>query len=154
MLNKAFVLALAGFTLAAHADEAGRSYVLPPRVGSAPAAPFSEGIMVEGTFYVAGHIGLDSASGHPPAAPEAEARLVMDAVKATLEHAGLKPEDLVAVTVYCTDLDLYDQFNSIYRTYFHAHFPTRAFIGVNKLLRGAHFEISGIAVKPAGARKL
>ena len=60
----------------------------------------------------------------------------------------------VSVTVYCTDLGLYDKFNDVYRTYFHSHFPTRAFIGVNALVLGAHFEVAGIAVSPIGAKKL
>jgi 2-iminobutanoate/2-iminopropanoate deaminase len=35
----------------------------------------------------------------------------------------------------------------VYQTYFHGDYPARAFIGTDKLLRGAHFEIMGIAVK-------
>jgi 2-iminobutanoate/2-iminopropanoate deaminase len=60
--------------------------------------------------------------------------------------------DLVSVTVYCTDLDLYDKFNAVYRSYFHDNYPARAFIGVSKLVRGAHFEIAGVAIKPAGRK--
>jgi 2-iminobutanoate/2-iminopropanoate deaminase len=56
-------------------------------------------------------------------------------------------DELVLVQVYCTDLDLYGTFNEVYRTYFHQHFPARAFIGASKLVRGAHFEIMGTAVK-------
>ncbi|HEX4410894.1 MAG TPA: RidA family protein, partial [Xanthobacteraceae bacterium] len=87
-----------------------------------------------------------------PADAEAEVHLVMDSVKQTLERAGLTMSDLVSVTIYCTDLDLYDKFNVIYRTYFPGHYPSRAFIGVAKLVRGARFEIAGVAVKPAKSR--
>jgi hypothetical protein len=34
------------------------------------------------------------------------------------------------------------------------HYPARAFIGVNKLVRRPHFEVAGVAVNPAGVRKL
>jgi len=55
--------------------------------------------------------------------------------------------------VYCTDLALYDTFNSVYRSYFAQDFPARAFIGVKELLRGAHFEALGIAARaPPNAR--
>jgi len=134
--------------------DAVRSYVEPPKAGANPAPPFSNGVMVGETFYVAGHIGIDSATGQAAANVENEARLVMDSVQHTLEQAGLKIDDLVSVTVYCTDLDLYDKFNSVYRTYFHGHYPARAFIGINKLVRSAHFEVAGVAVNPAGIRKL
>jgi 2-iminobutanoate/2-iminopropanoate deaminase len=156
MRKVALAIALAGFVVVSSqaADTAPPSYVEPPKIGANPAAPFSNGVMVGDTFYVAGHIGIDSATGQAAANIDNEARLVMDSVKQTLEQAGLKADDLVSVTVYCTDLDLYDKFNAIYRTYFHGHYPARAFVGVNKLVRGAHFEVAGVAVNPAGVRKL
>jgi 2-iminobutanoate/2-iminopropanoate deaminase len=98
-------------------------------------------------------LGVDPATSKVPSDPEAEARFVLDAVKQSLARGGLTMDDLVSVTVYCTDLDLYDKFNAVYRGYFHEHFPTRAFIGAAKLLRGAHFEISAIAVAPQTPKK-
>jgi 2-iminobutanoate/2-iminopropanoate deaminase len=133
MRKTALAVSLAGlFAMLSHADDTARKYVEPPKVGANPAAPFSNGVMVGETFYVAGHIGIDSATGQAATNVENEARLVMDSVKHTLEQAGLKTDDLVSVTVYCTDLDLYDKFNAVYRTYFHGHYPARAFIGINK----------------------
>jgi 2-iminobutanoate/2-iminopropanoate deaminase len=148
ILVTAMVLASA-VTPAAAAD-IDRHYVpAAPPAGNAPTPPFSNGVMVGSTFYVAGHIGIDPATGKAAATADAEAHLVMDAVKATLAQAGLTPDDLVSVTVYCTDLALYDAFNAVYRGYFRGQFPPRAFIGVNQLVRGAHFEIAAIAVAPA-----
>jgi 2-iminobutanoate/2-iminopropanoate deaminase len=112
-----------------------------------PGAPYSPGVMADGTFYVSGHLGMDPASQKIPADADMEAHLVLDAVKQTLTNAGLSMDDLVSVTVYCTDLSLYDRFNTVYRSYFHDRFPARAFIGINQLVRGAHFEVAGIAVK-------
>ena len=119
-------------------------HVNPP--GAAP-LPFSDGVMAGDSFYLAGQIGIDVHTGNAAADPGTEARLVMEAVKRTLERAGLKMDGLVSVTVFCTDLSLYDSFNAVYRGYFHGHYPARAFVGVNKLVRGAHFEVMGVAVK-------
>jgi 2-iminobutanoate/2-iminopropanoate deaminase len=155
MFAKAFVFSLVclGACNAALAADSSRHYVpAPAPTGGAPAAPFSEGIMVGNTFYVAGHVGLDPATQKAAANADTEAHLVMDAVKQTLAQGGLSMDDLVSVTVYCTDLSLYDAFNAIYRGYFKDHYPTRAFIGVNQLVRGARFEIAGVAVAPAKAR--
>ena len=129
------------------AGAAPRSYVdhkVPP---GGPQLPFSDAVLAGDTLYVAGHLGIDPHTGSAPADPAAEARLVMDAVKHTLESAGLTFDDLVSVTVYCTDLQLYEAFNTIYRSYFHGHYPARAFIGSDKLLRGAHFEVQGVAMR-------
>ena len=109
--------------------------------------PFSDGVLVGDTFYVAGHLGLDPQTGKPPADPQQEVRLLLDSIKATLGQAGMTMDDLATVTVYCTDLSLYDKFNVVYRTYFSKDFPARAFIGSGPLLLGGHFEMQGVAVK-------
>ena len=56
-------------------------------------------------------------------------------------------DDLVSVTIYCSDVSHYDAFNSVYRTYFTGNYPARAFIGSGALLFDARFEMQGIAVK-------
>ena len=141
---------LLGAALLAGSAQAQRNYVVPDGYDPAKSPPFSNGVMVSGTFYVAGHIGLDPATGQAAVDPDVEAHLTLDAVKATLQKGGLTMDDLVSVTIYCTDLSLYDRFNAVYRTYFGAHFPPRAFIGIDKLVRNAHFEVAGVAVKPTG----
>lgn len=142
-------LMLAGQEPAAHGAPAAaeRSYIEHPPAPNGPALPFSDAVRLGDTLYVAGHIGIDPHTGNAAASPEAEARLVMDAVKQTLERAGFTMDDFVSVTVYCTDLALYDTFNGVYAGYFHGHHPARAFIGVSKLVRGARFEVQGVAVR-------
>jgi enamine deaminase RidA (YjgF/YER057c/UK114 family) len=56
-------------------------------------------------------------------------------------------DDLVSVQIFCPDVANYAAFNAVYRTYFKAEFPARAFLGSGPLLNGATFEIQGIAVK-------
>ena len=115
--------------------------------GPTSTLPFSDGIQVGNTLYLAGRIGLDPKTGQAPADVEAEIRLVLDGMKATLAEAGMTMDDLVYVQVFCPDLSLYDKFNAIYRTYFTKDFPARAFIGSGTLLRGGHFEVQAIAVR-------
>ena len=56
-------------------------------------------------------------------------------------------DDLVSVTIYCSDVSHYSAFNSVYRTYFTGNYPARAFIGSGNLLFDARFEMQGIASK-------
>src|SRR5579864_2556061 len=121
-----------------------------PPAGFGP-LPFSNGVLVGDTFYMSGHLGLDPATKKIPAKVEQEIRLMLDGFRGTLARAALKMEDLVFVQVFCLDVSLFDQFNSVYRTYFSHDFTARAFIGSGPLLLGAHFEIQGIAVKRAKA---
>ncbi len=109
--------------------------------------PFSTAVLVGDTLYLSGDIGIDPETGRPPAAVEEEVRLIMDGMKQVLEMADMTTDDLVMVQVFCSDVSLYDAFNDVYRTYFGDHFPARAFLGSGPLLRGARFEVNGIAVK-------
>jgi 2-iminobutanoate/2-iminopropanoate deaminase len=112
-----------------------------------PQLPFSDGILTGNTLYLAGRIGLDK-SGKPPAEITDEIKILLDQIKATLEQAGMTMDDLVYVQIACTDLSLFDKFNSIYRTYFTTKdLPAREFIGAAALLRGGHFELQAIAVR-------
>jgi 2-iminobutanoate/2-iminopropanoate deaminase len=115
--------------------------------GSLAGLPFSNAVLAGNTLYVAGHIGVDDASGQAPADVDKEVQLLLDGFRATLAQAGMKMDNLVSANVYCTDLALYDRFNTSYRKQFSKDFPARAFVGVASLLRGAHFEMEGVAVK-------
>lgn len=121
-----------------------RHITLPDRKDS---LPFSDGVLVGNTLYLAGKLGIDPTTGKAPADAEQEIRLLLDAVKKTLVAAEMTMDDLVSVQVFCPDLSLYDKFNEIYRSYFTKNFPARAFIGSGPLLRGARFEVQGIAVR-------
>ena len=124
-----------------------RKYIVKPRSTNLKGLPFSDAVLAGSTLFVAGHIGLDPKTDMPPTSPEDEARMVMDGVKQTVESAGFAMDDMVSVQVYCTDLKLYDTFNAVYKTYFHGDYPSRMFVGIDKLLRGGRYEVMGTAVK-------
>jgi 2-iminobutanoate/2-iminopropanoate deaminase len=117
--------------------------------GRSDSLPFSHAVLVDNTLYIAGTLGLDPETGQAPESVEIEARAMLDSFRAKLALAGLGMDNLVSVQIFCTDLDLYTQFNAIYAEYFGDQFPVRAFIGSGPLLRGARFEMNGIAVVPA-----
>ena len=135
-------------SITAVAADSDRKHIVLPRAPQASALPFSEGVLVGNTLYVAGHIGIDPKTGKPGASAEDEAKLVMEGIKQTVEAAGLSMDDLVSVQVFCSDVANYDAFNAVYRTYFHGEYPARAFLGSGKLLFGARYEVMGISVKP------
>jgi 2-iminobutanoate/2-iminopropanoate deaminase len=142
-----FALACTALVLPIYA--APPQYFAHPAAAGAPALPFSDAVLSGNTLYLAGHLGLDPKTGTAAADIATEAHLLMEAVRHTLEAAGLTMDDLVSVTVYCTDLKQYEAFNGVYGAYFHGHFPARAFIGASQLVRGAHFELMGVAVRRA-----
>lgn len=139
----AVVVLVLGPALASAAEE--RSYVRPSLArGDGP--PFSGAVRVGSTLYLAGDIGLDENQKVPDTA-KGEARLLLQRIKRTLADAGFTMDDLVYVTVYCSDVKHYADWNEVYRGYFEKEFPARAFIGSGRLLFDARFEMQGIAVK-------
>jgi 2-iminobutanoate/2-iminopropanoate deaminase len=123
----------------------GRRYInLPNRPVQ---APFSDGVLVGDTLFIAGRIGIDPKTGKPPDDLEQEIKILLDGFKSVLKEAGMTMDDLASVQVFCPDVSLYDKFNSAYRGYFGKEYPARAFVGSGPLLRGGHFEMLGVAVK-------
>src|SRR5262249_45062410 len=110
-------------------------------------APFSDGVLVGNTLYLAGRLGLDPKTGKAPEDPAEEAKIMIDGIKAVLAEAGMTMDNLVTVQVFCSDFSLFDKFNPVYRSYFDKSLPARAFIGSGTLLRGARFEMQAVAVK-------
>jgi 2-iminobutanoate/2-iminopropanoate deaminase len=151
MLTKAFTVALAlAFGAHAAAADTDRQFINGERSAAQTPPPISDAVLVGNTLYISGHLSIDPKTGQVPADPQAEAKLVMERVKRTVELAGLTMDDVVSMQIFCTDLALFEPFNSVYRTYFPHGFPARAFLGASALLRGAHFEVLGVAVRKPG----
>ena len=107
---------------------------------SASQPPFSGAVVVGDTAYLSGVLGRGDTA-------DAAAKAGLDSLQSSLKAAGMTMDDLVSVQIFCPNVADYDAFNKVYRTYFKAEFPARAFLGSGPLLQGAKFEIQGIAVK-------
>ena len=125
-------------------SETRRHVNLPGRPSS---LPFSDGVLVGDTFYLAGRIGIDPVTGRAPADVDAEIKLLLDGVQAVLGGAGMSMDDLVSVQIFSPDLSLWETFNAAYVKRFSRELPARAFIGSGPLLLSGRFEIMGIAVR-------
>ena len=78
---------------------------------------------------------------------ESEATQLMDNLRAMLESAGASLDDIVQVTVYLTDIELYGAFNKVYAGYLAETVkPARTAVVVSELPRGARVEIDCIAI--------
>jgi 2-iminobutanoate/2-iminopropanoate deaminase len=113
----------------------------------APGKPFSPGILVDGTLYVAGQTGSDLKTGKIPADFEAEVKTALDNIGIILHEAKMDYQDVVAVQVYLTDMDLFPKMNGVYTTYFKDPRPARTTVGVMKLVGTSKIEITVTAHK-------
>lgn len=109
--------------------------------------PFSPGVLVDGTLYVAGFSGEDPATGAVPKNFEAEVRQALDKIGHILKAADMDYKDAVSVQVYLTNMKLFERMNAVYRTYFPEPRPARTIVGIAKLIGPSRIEITVTARK-------
>ena len=117
----------------------------------APAAigPYSQGIRVGNTLYVAGHIALDPVTVNLVAGDiESQTHRVLKNLGAVLKAAGFHYSDVVQVQAFLADLNDYNAMNDIYATYFNESKPARAVVEAARIPRDGLVEIMMVAVKP------
>jgi 2-iminobutanoate/2-iminopropanoate deaminase len=115
----------------------------------APAAigPYSQAVRSGDLLFLSGQIPLDPASGKlVEGGIEAQTERVLLNLKAVLEAAGATLHSVVKTTVFLTDLNHFQAFNTVYGRHFaSAPAPARATVQVAALPRGALVEIEAIA---------
>jgi 2-iminobutanoate/2-iminopropanoate deaminase len=86
--------------------------------------------------------------GKIPDSFEDEVRQTLENIHNTLQAGNMDYSDVVAVTIYLTDMDLFQRMNGVYTTIFKEPRPTRTTVGVTRLAgAGAHIEITVTARK-------
>jgi 2-iminobutanoate/2-iminopropanoate deaminase len=111
---------------------------------------FSSGVEAPlgSTIYVSGQVSMD-AEGN--VVGEGDIKLqtetVLEHVKTVVEEAGGGMEDIVKVTVFITDMGLYDDIHEVRRRYFEEPFPASSMVEVSALIDPRLLiEIEAIAV--------
>jgi len=138
------IVAATIFTVAGPGRNAERRGINPP--GAAADLPFSNGLLVGNTLYLAGQQGL--VNGKPaPGGIGPETQAALGTIKAILNQAGFQMTDVVTVTVYLTDIGDFREMTAMYKTFFPQPRPARTTVQVAGLVNGARVEISAIAVK-------
>jgi 2-iminobutanoate/2-iminopropanoate deaminase len=112
---------------------------VPPPVGA-----YSPAVRAGDFLYVSGQVPRDMKSGATIGSDVVEqTRAVIRNLEAVLAAGGAGLSDVVSVTVYLADPDLWTTFNMVYKEVMPAPFPTRTAIGAS--LRGFLVEISAVA---------
>src|SRR5688572_11305252 len=116
--------------------------------------PFTPGILIDGTLYVAGFSGEDPQTGAVPRDFEMEVKQALEKIGVILRAAGMQYSDAVSVQVYLTDMKLFERMNAVYRSYFPEPRPTRTIVGIAKLIGRSKIEITVTARKSESAPSL
>jgi 2-iminobutanoate/2-iminopropanoate deaminase len=108
--------------------------------------PYSAGVKVSHFVYTAGQLGLDPTTGNlVTGGVEAETRQALQNLKAILEAADAKLEDVVKTTVFLKDMNDFQKMNGIYAEFFASDAPARSAVQVAALPKGGAVEIEVVA---------
>jgi enamine deaminase RidA (YjgF/YER057c/UK114 family) len=119
-----------------------------------PAKGFSHATRAAGHVWLGGQIGADSSGRiQDPADIAAQFAVAVKNVRTALAAAGCRPEDVVKITYFVTDLAAYraalTPIGTAYRDVFGRHYPATVLIGVTSLFDpDAKVEIECVAVVP------
>ena len=114
----------------------------------APIGPYSQAIETGNMLFVSGQIPANPVTGEIISGDiKAEAKQVMENIRAILSAAGLNFEHIVKTSIFLTDMQSFAQVNEVYGTYFTGEFPARETVQVAALPKNVNVEISVIAVK-------
>jgi 2-iminobutanoate/2-iminopropanoate deaminase len=111
--------------------------------------PYSQAIQVDSgkLTFLSGQIPLEPATGEMvPGDVVAQARRVLENLKAVLAAAGLDFTHVARTTMYLVDLGDFARVNEVYKEYFTKDEPARVTIQVAALPKGAKVEIDAVAV--------
>jgi 2-iminobutanoate/2-iminopropanoate deaminase len=125
-----------------------RKQVVQARYPQPAGQPSSRAVKAGSLVFTGGIAGLDPKTGKlAPGGIEAEARMALGKLKATLEDAGTSLENVVKVTVFIRDFNDYPALNRVYIEFFPSEPPARMVIQV-PLQDSMSLEFDAVAVIP------
>jgi enamine deaminase RidA (YjgF/YER057c/UK114 family) len=131
----------------------GRASLVLQPVGWPRPKGYANGILARGTFvFIAGQIGWDS-DGKVAEGFVAQTRQALENIVTVLAAGGGRPEHIVRMTWFVTDMDVYQadlaRLGQVYREVIGRHFPAMTVVEINRLdVPGAMVEIEATAVLP------
>ena len=107
--------------------------------------PYSQAIKFGNIIFTSGQIALTPDGKFLDTDIKTQTKQVCENLKAVLEAAGSKLENVVKTTIFLTDINDFTLVNEVYGSYF-SHKPARSTVAVKKLPKGAKVEIECIAI--------
>ena len=117
-----------------------------------PAGHYSQAIVHNGLVYVSGQLPIKAQTGEKVSGSvEDQTVQALENLSAILKAAGSDIALTLKVTVYISDIDLWDRVNKVYARFFGDHKPARSIVPTRDLHFGFNIEIDAIAAVSGGA---
>ena len=104
--------------------------------------PYSQAVRAGDLVFLSGQIPLDPATMELVSGDfESEVRRAFENLKAVVEAAGGRLDQVVKLTLFLTDLAHFPKVNEVMASFFKEPFPARSTVGVSQLPKGSRFEV-------------
>lgn len=110
-----------------------------------PAGHYSQAMIWNNLIFVAGQLPIKPNKDKVLGRIEEQTLQALENMKAIVEAAGSDLAHVLKVTVYISDMDMWDRVNKVYAAFFGAHKPARAIVPTRELHHGFQIEIEAIA---------
>jgi reactive intermediate/imine deaminase len=121
--------------------------IIQPADQPTPKGHYSPGIEHNGLIYVSGQLPMSLDTREPfTGSIEEQTELALRNVEAVLHAAGSDLNQVLQMTIYVSDMELWGRVNETYARVMGDHRPARAMIPVKELHFGTQIEIQAIAL--------
>ena len=111
-----------------------------------PGGHYSQAIEHNGLLYISGQLPIDPKSQEKRVdSIGKQTKQVLANLEAILIEANSGKENVLKVTVYISDIALWDRVNSVYAEFFGEHRPARAIVPTRELHFGFQIEVEAVA---------
>ena len=111
-----------------------------------PKGHYSPALVHKGIIYVSGQLPVSpDKTGHEIGSIEEQLEQVVKNLSNILESAGSNLDNVLRVTIYVSDVELWDRVNAAYSKLFGHHRPARTIVPTRDLHYGYQIELDAIA---------
>lgn len=113
----------------------------------APAAigPYSQGVEAGSLLFTSGQIPIDTETGQIPQGIDKQTEKSLLNIKAIVESAGAKMNDILKTVVFITDMNNFAAMNEVYKSFFEeGAYPARSCVEVSGLPKDVLVEIEAV----------
>lgn len=114
----------------------------------ASVGPYSQCVRAGNSYYLCGQVPFHPVTGEVVGTTMKEqAEQTLANLKAVLDAAGLSISDIAKTTVFVTNLDDFDAFNTVYAAFMGSHRPARVLVEVSSIAHGCLLEMDAVCYK-------
>ena len=119
--------------------------IQPPNI-PVPKGHYSPAVEFNGLIFVSGQLPINFATGEvETGAIELQTELALRNVETILVAANSDLNHVLSVTIYVSEMELWDKVNEVYKRILGEHKPARAIVPVKDLHFGTKIEIQAVA---------